>query len=215
MPLADTHYFGTADGHGGNAYIHGSAGKAAGMQREIGFMVAALKGMLRDSHVDSQFCDQPETQVQICLVQTDTELLEALRHNHKVEEPLSLLVISIKHAIGYGTQAYKQRRATIINTFRENLRGTDRIFELADETIAIALAKSKMLTGIMVAERIGLSLECHNCNRAPIIVSIGVGSAVGEAELDQILDQARNAMIRAKRGGLRASEINSLNFIMG
>ena len=211
MPLADTHYFGTADGHGGNAYIP----RAAGIQREIGFMVAALKGMLRDSHVDSQFCDQPETQVQIRRVQTDTELLEALRHNHKVEEPLSLLVISVKHAIGSGTQAYKQRRAAIIDRFRENLRETDRIFELADETIVIALAKAKMLTGIIVAERIGLSLECHNCNRAPIIVSIGIGSAVGEAELDQILDQARNAMIRAKRGGLRASEINSLNFIMG
>jgi GGDEF domain-containing protein len=187
---------------------------AGAMPREIGFMVAALKGMLRDAGIENQICGAAALQIEVSRLTCDKELLADLMRRRHADQPISLLFVCAKHAIGANTEAFKARRQTIVDTMRDNLRASDHIYDMADGTLALAICGAKLLTGIMVAERIGMALEYQRSNRAPIRVSIGVSSAQCDEEMEEIVIKAKTAMTRAMRGGLNANDVESLNFLI-
>ena len=184
------------------------------MPREIGFMVNALKGMLRDAGIKNQICGASENQVETTRLNSDEELLVQLKCRRRPEEPMSLLLICARHAIGANTETFKARRQMIVDIIRENLRTSDHIFDMDDGTLALAIGGAKLLTGIMVAERVGMALEYQRSNRAPIRVSIGVSSAQCDEEMEEFVIKAKTAMNRAMRGGLNANDVESLNFLV-
>lgn len=184
------------------------------MPREIGFMVTALKGMLRDAGIENQICGASANKVETTRLNSDQELLVQLKCRRRPEEPMSLLLICARHAIGANTEAFKARREMIVDIIRDNLRTSDHIFDMDDGTLALAIGGAKLLTGIMVAERVGMALEYRRSNRAPIRVSIGVSNAQCDEEMEEIVIKAKTAMNRAMRGGLNANDVESLNFLI-
>jgi GGDEF domain-containing protein len=186
----------------------------ARIQREIGFMVAALKGMLRETGIDGVYREPARRPVAVTQLDGESDLLGALTQHRPADQAVSLLMVRAKHVFGFNTGAYKARRQLLIEVLRENLRSSDSIFELANGCLVLALDKAKLLTGIMVAERIGMALESRRSHKAPINVAIGVSCAHFDANLAQALKQARAAMERAASGSLAPNEVTSLNFVM-
>lgn len=193
---------------------HSPAAAPAKIKSEIGFMVAAFKGMLRDAGT----CDvrQPCTRkpATVSPVEDEPELLDALALYRTPDKVMSLLVVGTQHMFGFNTNSYVARRSILMEALFENLRSSDRIFELANGRLVLALGNAKLLTGIMVAERIGIALETRQVHKAPISVSFGVACVDLETELPQALTKAKAAMTRAEQGDLRPAEVTSLKFIM-
>ncbi len=186
----------------------------AKIKSEIGFMVAAFKGMLRDAgtcDVRQPCARKPAT---VSPVEGEPELLDALALYRSPDQVMSLLVVGTQHVLGFNTNSYLARRHILMEALRENLRSSDMIFELANGCLVLALGNAKLLTGIMVGERIGIALESRQVHKAPISVSIGVACVDLETGLSQALATAKAAMTRAEQGDLSPSEVTSLKFIM-
>jgi hypothetical protein len=193
---------------------HSPAAAPAKTKSDIGFMVAAFKGMLRDTgtcDVRRPCARKPAT---VTALEGETELLDALALYRTPDQVMSLLVVGTRHMFGFNTNSYVARRQILMEALRENLRSSDRIFELANGRLVLALGDAKLLTGIMVGERIGIALETRQVHKAPISVSIGVACVDLETGLSQALTKAKAAMTRAEQGDLSPAEVTSLKFTM-
>jgi hypothetical protein len=198
----------------GGKFKAGPAAAPGRIQREIGFMVTALKGILREAGNDGSNFQPARKPAPVKQLEDENDLLHALTRCCPKDQPMLLLMVEMKHAFAHNINACSAHRHILTEVLRENLRASDRIFELANGCLALALGQAKLLNGIMVAERIGIALEKRTVNSALVRVSIGIGAVNGQGGLLEALNEAKAAMARAAHGNLASDEVSSLNFIM-
>lgn len=191
---------------------HPNALPLTSSKSEIGFMVAALKGMIREQHRRGAKFEDAHSKPTLIRIPTLEELKRSIADICRHHDDVSMIMIEAWQYSSAITRSYAIGKQGLVDTLLENLRVTDYLFELADGQLAIVMGNTKLLTGIMIAERLGAAAKAAHSNRIKVKLGMGVSCISAEITIDEALMQAQEAKQIALSDKVGVNSVTSLLF---
>ena len=123
----------------------------------------------------------------------------------RYSQPLSLLLLDVddfkSYNDTYGHQAGDQVLRQVAGIISHGARQPDFVARYGGEEFVIVLPETDSEGALQIAERVRLKIEQASWPHRPVTVSVGHASYGNQADAEALLQQADQAMYRAKQAG--------------
>ena len=138
----------------------------------------------------------------------DQQLPREIRLVRRVEEPLSLMLISVDYLESisehHGSDVGEQAWQSVSEALTMRLRQTDHIFRTEDDCFCIVLTQTPLDGAMALAERLRQKVDrCVSYDNVQFVLtaSAGVTELGTTDDADTLVDRARDALKSARTGG--------------
>ncbi|MFK8083270.1 MAG: diguanylate cyclase [Granulosicoccus sp.] len=138
----------------------------------------------------------------------DEQLPREIRLVRRVEQPLSLMLISVDHLESisdhHGTRVGEQAWHTVAQTLAARLRQSDLIFRTESDAFCIVLNQTALRGATILAERLLADVDrCVSYDNVQFVLtaSAGLTELASDEEADAVLARAAEALTKACESG--------------